>query len=134
MTDQEILFRYRLKEAEETLEDVQTMLQSTITPRSILNRAYYVMFYAVLALFLNKNISIKTSKHIGIISVFDREFVHTGKIETYYSKILHKLFDKRQKGDYKEFATVSAEDAAEAVRLAAEFLKAIKEYISENDV
>ena len=133
MTDQETLFRYRLGEAEETLEDVKTMLRNNITPRSILNRAYYVMFYAILALFLKKNVSIKTSKHIGIISIFDREFVHTGEIDRYYSKILHKLFDKRQKGDYREFVMVSVEDATEAVNLADEFLRVIKEYVGEKE-
>ena len=132
MTDKEVLFRYRLKEAEETLEDAQKMLQSDVTPRSIMNRAYYAMFYAVLALFLNEDVSIKTSKHIGIISIFDKEFVHTGKIDTYYSKILHKLFDARQESDYKEFVKLSVEDAEESVKLASEFLRVIKDFIGEN--
>lgn len=63
MTDKEVLFHSALRQAEETLEDAEKMLQSNITTRSILNRIYYSMFYAVLALFLNKDISIKTSKH-----------------------------------------------------------------------
>ncbi|MBI4824309.1 MAG: hypothetical protein HY805_08810 [Nitrospirae bacterium] len=49
MTDKESLFTYRLKQAEETLSDAKRMLQDKLSPRSIVNRAYYSMFYAVLA-------------------------------------------------------------------------------------
>ena len=66
MTDKEVLFRYRLKEAEETLEDAKKMLQSDVTPRSIMNRAYYAMFYVVLALFLNEDVSIKGPNISGL--------------------------------------------------------------------
>lgn len=65
MTDKETLLRYRLSEAEETLQDAEKMLQNDISPRSIINRAYYSMFYAVLALFLHSDINPKTSKHVG---------------------------------------------------------------------
>ncbi|MBI4723025.1 MAG: HEPN domain-containing protein [Candidatus Stahlbacteria bacterium] len=84
------------------------------------------MFYAVLALFLNADISLKTSKHIGVISIFDKEFVHTGKIDKHYSKILHRMFEVRQEGDYKELVELSLEDAAEFVKLAEEFIEEIK--------
>jgi uncharacterized protein (UPF0332 family) len=53
MTDMETLMTYRLKQAEETIQDAEAMLKIRISSRSIVNRAYYAMFYAVLALFLN---------------------------------------------------------------------------------
>ena len=91
MTDIEVLFIYRLKQAEETLMDAEKMLENNSSPRSITNRTYYSMFYAVLALFLKAGVNIKTSKHIGIISLFDKEFIQTKKIDKYYSKIFHKM-------------------------------------------
>jgi hypothetical protein len=72
MTDRDSLFLYRLKQAEETLLDAEKMLGGSFTPRSIINRAYYSMFYAVLALFIKTDVDIKTSKHTGIISIFDK--------------------------------------------------------------
>lgn len=126
MTDKDALYAHRLKQAEETLLDAEKMLQGGFSPRSIVNRAYYAMFYAVLALFLKTDITIKTSKHIGVISVFDKEFVKTGKIDKRYSRILHDVFDARQDSDYKEFVELSSKDAAELVQLSAEFLEAIK--------
>jgi uncharacterized protein (UPF0332 family) len=51
MTDRETLFAYRLNEAEETLTDARKMLEGGISARSVVNRAYYAMFYGVIALF-----------------------------------------------------------------------------------
>ncbi len=67
MTDRETLFTFRLKQAEETLADARTMLADH-----------------------------KTSKHAGIISLFDRMIVHPRKLGREYSRMLHRLFDARQ--------------------------------------
>ncbi len=56
MTDRNTLFFYRFKQAEETLSDAKKMLESGLSPRSITNRAYYSVFYAILALFLIENL------------------------------------------------------------------------------
>ncbi len=77
MTERETLFTYRLQEAEETLADAVQMLEGSCSPRSIVNRAYYAMFYTVLALFIRFETIHKTSKHSGIIGIFNKEFVHT---------------------------------------------------------
>lgn len=129
MTDKEALFTYRLKQGEETLSDANRMLKDKFSPRSIINRAYYAAFYAVLALFLKTDINLKTSKHAGIISIFDKDFVNAGKIDKQYSKILHKLFKARQEGDYKELVIFSLEDAAEYVKLAEEFIEGVKKVL-----
>lgn len=128
MTDRETLYCYRLGQAEETLSEAEKMLQEDFSPRSITNRAYYTMFYTVLALFLKTSLNIKTSKHIGIISIFDKEFVKQGKIDKHYSKILHNAFDDRQEADYKELAEISIEKSAEHVQHAKEFLAAVKKF------
>lgn len=129
MTDKQVLCGYRLKEAEETLADAEKMLKEGFSPRSIVNRAYYSAFYATLALFLNANINIKTSKHAGVLSAFDKELVHTGKVDKSLSKILHKLFEARQESDYKDFVEVSHEQAVERVNQAKDFLNGVKTLI-----
>lgn len=102
MTDLQTLFQYRMNQADETLADARAMLASGLTPRSVVNRAYYAMFYAVLALFLREEVEHRTSKHSGVISTFDREFVHSGRLGKEYSRMLHRLFDARQEADYRE--------------------------------
>ncbi|MFH1026049.1 MAG: HEPN domain-containing protein [Nitrospirota bacterium] len=132
MTDRETLFTYRLREAEETLADAGTMLTTGVSARSVVNRAYYAMFYAILALFIAENVEHKTSKHAGIISLFDRTMVHTGKLDRKYSRILHRLFDARQESDYKEFIQFTSEEAADCFRMAEEFLRAVKGLIEQD--
>jgi uncharacterized protein (UPF0332 family) len=130
MTDREALFAFRMKEAFETLSDAERMLESGLSPRSISNRAYYAMFYAVQALFLNAGINAQTSKHAGVISIFDKEFVHTSKLDTRLSKLLHKTFEARQTIDYKEMVFVAAQEAAVHVQSAREFVDGIAKFIS----
>jgi uncharacterized protein (UPF0332 family) len=132
MTDHETLFAYRLNEAEETIADARKMLESGVSARSVVNRAYYAMFYGVLALLLHENIEHKTSKHAGIISIFDRSIVHPGKLGKEYSRMLHRIFDARQESDYKEFVKFTAADATEYVRVADEFLLGVKSVILQN--
>jgi len=132
MTDKETLFKYRIVQAEETLSDAEKMLKNHLSPRSIANRAYYSMFYTLLALYIDKDINLKTSKHSGVISIFDKEFVHSGKIDKNFSKILHRNFILRQEGDYKELVKISRDDAARSIVDAKEFLSVIKNFIKSD--
>lgn len=134
MNDREILFAYRLKEAEETLADARKMLEAGVSARSVVNRAYYVLFYGILALFIHEDIEHGTSKHSGIIAIFDRSIVHTGKMGKGYSRILHRLFNARQESDYKEFIQFTAEDAADSLRMAEKFLHGIRSLIAGRTV
>jgi uncharacterized protein len=113
MTDKETLILYRLRQARETLNDARLMSDQGASPRSIINRAYYVMFYSVLALIKSFEIRIKSSSHSRVIGIFDQEFVHAGKIEVKFSRSLHKAFEIRLKADYKELIDPTREDAAE---------------------
>ena len=130
MTDREQLFTYRLKQAEETLAEAEKMLAGDFSSRTIVNRAYYAVFYATLVLFLRFEIDCKTSKHAGVISIFDRDVVRSGKMEPRFSRMLHRLFELRQKADYKELVEIALEDAVNAVRHAGEFVAAVREVVA----
>ena len=79
MTDSEALVDYRLKQATETLKDAENMLKNGLTPRSVINRAYYSLFYSVLGLFIHDGVSVNTSKHSGVISLFRQGIRSYGK-------------------------------------------------------
>ena len=130
MTDRETLLKYRIKQAEETLADAEAMKKAGLSARSIVNRAYYAMFYCLLGLFLKANIVLKTSKHSGIISMFDKEFVLGGKIDRDFSKSLHKMFNLRQAADYKELVDISPVDAEDALNKAGNFIDEIKRVVN----
>lgn len=44
------LIKYRLEQAQTSLEDAEYLLKGNRSTQSIVNRAYYAMFYATLAL------------------------------------------------------------------------------------
>ena len=67
------LIKYRLEQAQTALNDAKFLLDGNRSPQSIVNRAYYAMFYAALALL--QKIGTVPSKHTGVISLFDTEFV-----------------------------------------------------------
>jgi len=68
------LLDYRLEQAQEALEAAQILLDQR-KYRSSLSRAYYGMFYSVLALLASGGL--QATKHTGVISLFDKEFVKT---------------------------------------------------------
>ncbi len=129
MKEQEIasLIRHRLEQAQTALEDARFLLEGNRSPQSIVNRAYYAMFYAVLALL--QKIGKVPSKHTGVISLFDTEFVVKGKFPQELSKDLHKAFELRQVSDYKTLKPITKEKAQETLNSAIRFVKAAKSFL-----
>ena len=121
------LIQYRLTEAEDSIEEANVLLRENMSMRAVMNRLYYAMFYAVLALLQEKQLS--PSKHIGAISHFDREFIKTGIFDKNLSKTLHRAFELRQKGDYLEQPEITKEDIEEILPKTTEFVRAIKTYL-----
>ncbi len=122
-----VLVNLRLRQAQETLRDARTLFDAAGTPRSIVNRAYYAMFYAVLALL--QSAGQVASKHAGVISIFDKEFVHTGVFPTEMSRSLHRAFDERHESDYETVKAASREDAAELLAEADEFVQRVVNHL-----
>lgn len=73
--DIQVLVSSRLQQAEDALREGQLLRQGKFYKGAV-NRFYYAMFYAVLALLITRQLG--TSKHSGAISLFDREFVKPG--------------------------------------------------------
>ena len=96
MKDEEVstLIKYRLEQAQTAIEDAKFLLEGDRSPQSVVNRAYYAMFYAALALL--QKIGKIPSKHAGVISLFDTEFALKGIFSKELSKDFHKAFELRQ--------------------------------------
>ncbi|MBS3755514.1 MAG: HEPN domain-containing protein [Desulfobacterales bacterium] len=119
------LCKYRLQQAEEALSEAR-LLQNAGHFRGAINRAYYAMFYAIQVLVVYHKA--KVSKHSGVISYFDREFVKPGIIDKKFSKWLHRLFDLRQDADYGVFFEPSEDHCKQAIEQAGEFVNRIQSY------
>ena len=94
------LIKYRLEKSKETLQDARVMFEKA-SLNSTVNRIYYAMFYAVNGLLISNNFS--SSKHSGIRSLFNKEFVNKGLVDKNLGKFYSKMFEERQEGDYKDF-------------------------------
>ena len=73
------LVKYRFEKARNTLNDAHLYFNSA-TLESIVNRIYYAIFYSVTALLLTRGLS--SAKHSGVRSLFNKEFVKKGLVDT----------------------------------------------------
>lgn len=122
----EALLRYRMEQAHDTLREAEILLNAAAL-RGAINRAYYAMFYALLALLATKQLG--TSKHSGAISLFDREFVKTGVFPRELSRSLHLAFDRRQTHDYGEMVEIDQQTAEATLAEARSFVAAIESHL-----
>ena len=123
------LVNYRLEQAQTALEDGKFLIKGGRSPQSIVNRAYYAMFYAALALL--QKVGKVPSKHTGVISLFDTEFVIRGIFPKDLSRNFHKAFEMRQIFDYHVLELASAAKAQEILQKAVSFVEAVKKYLLE---
>ncbi len=95
---------HRLARAGETLEDAR-ILADAGRWNACVNRLYYACFYAVSGLLWLDGLS--SSKHSGVRSLFNQQYVKTGKISKEMAQIYNDLFERRQEGDYVDFVSFS---------------------------
>ena len=111
----------RMACAEHAIEAAR-LLAAAGQSEAAINRAYYAAFYAASALLVARDL--ESSKHQGIISLFDREFVLPGLVDRKHGSALHNLFHQRSVADYAFFVEFG-EDAVEViVNSAADFIEA----------
>ena len=124
--DRTALIKYRIEQAEDTIADVELLIENDRL-RSAVNRIYYGMFYSLLALALEYNF--ESSKHVQIIGWFNKNFVHEGKLEEKFGKIINKAFNKRTKSDYDAFVETDKETVLEMLSEMKEFIDEIKKFL-----
>ena len=70
------------------------------------------------------------SKHAGVISYFQKEYIKTGIFDKKYSKYISQAFQIRNNVDYADFFLVSEQDARMQCERVAEFLDIIEKYLN----
>jgi len=120
------LIRYRLDQANGTLNQAR-LLAKAGEWSGVVNRAYYAMFYAALALLVSKGLA--ASKHAGVLALVDREFVRPGLLALGQSQALRRAFNDRQEFDYAEFRPAPEEQARRVLVDAAAFVQAVREVL-----
>jgi uncharacterized protein (UPF0332 family) len=96
------LVEYRMARARQTLDDARVLAKAGRW-NACVNRLYYACFYAVSALLVKDGLS--SSKHAGIRSLFNKQYVKTGKISKKLAQTYNDLFEKRQESDYIDYVS-----------------------------
>ncbi len=125
--DRSTMVKYRLEQANETIADVELLIENNRL-RSAINRIYYGMFYSLLALALEYKF--ESSKHAQIIGWFNKNFVHENKFDEKFGKIINKAFNKRTKSDYDTFVEIDKETVLELFDEMKEFIHEIKKFLN----
>lgn len=128
--DKKGLAQYRMERARETLRDARSLFEQRGSPASIVNRAYYSMFYAALALL--STIGKETRKHSGVLALFDQYFIKPKILPKEMGTFLHKAFGMRMAGDYEEEAELTKADAQRILGYAEKFIAAIEEQLKSD--
>ena len=64
-------------------------------------------------------------KHAGVLSLFDREFIKTGRLGVQYSETIHDLYEARTDADYRDYIQIELEVASDLVGRAEQFVHAV---------
>lgn len=93
-----------------------------------ISRAYYAVFHAISALLLSKGMHY--SSHAQVIGSFNREFVKTKIFPKTFTRIIQRLFEERQIGDYDIESEITFKDAQKNLSDARKIINAIGEFLT----
>lgn len=122
------LVLYRIESAQEKLKSAIDLFEKEDYKDSV-SRSYYAIFTAARALLATKQLD--SSKHSGVIALFNQHFVKTGIVPKDTSKLIEKAKLYREQADYGDFFVVSKEEAETQIESAKRFIDNAKEGIEK---
>ena len=125
----DLLARYRLQQADETFDEAVFLFNGNKNPRSVINRIYYSMFYAVMALLVYRQF--ESSKHRGVLSFFNKHYIKEGIFSRDSGKTLNKAYELRLSSDYEEYAEISREQVEPFIDKAREFIDSVRAFLNK---
>ena len=122
------LSAYRFETAKADLNSAKLLCDAK-EYRGSVNRSYYSIFHALRAILALDNFD--SSKHSGIISYFNLNYVKTGIFDKQISKLISTAYRLREKADYQDFYIVSEEEAIDQIKKAETVIDMIVSYLKE---
>jgi uncharacterized protein (UPF0332 family) len=122
------LINYRIEQARATAKEAEFLLNNDML-RGAMNRIYYSMFYMLQALSLE--FQFESSKHAQLLGWFNKTFIHSGKIDVRFSKILTKGYSLRTQGDYATIYVLDKQELLEMYAEMTEFIEEIERFLKK---
>lgn len=119
---------HRMSRSMESMEDAR-ILADAKRWNACINRLYYACFYMVSALLIHNGMS--SSKHTGVRSLFNKNYVKTKYIPKDLARTYNDLFERRQEGDYIDFVTFQEPQVLPLIPKTAQFIRHISTLIRQ---
>ena len=119
------LVRHRFKRAKTVYRDGLALLKEG-SLESAVNRFYYAAFYAARALLALKGLD--SSKHSGVISLFNRCFVKPGFISKPVARALTRSYERRLDSDYEDFVAMTSSEVSQTAAEVQNFISVCEQY------
>jgi uncharacterized protein (UPF0332 family) len=74
---------------------------------------------------------LESRKHSGVIALFNRYFVKTGKVDKQLGIVLKDARRSREMADYSDLAEFVREDAEDQIQDAEKFIQAVAKLLDE---
>ncbi len=117
----------RLKQARESLDEAKAVLAQDADGNFVTNYLYYAFLYSLWALLESQGIS--TTMHSMAISLFEQDFVLTGKIERRFYDAIRQVVDLRPTCDCAVHRQATSEDIEKLLPIAQEFLDFVSRFV-----
>jgi hypothetical protein len=115
-----------LARADQALRAAAALLAAGLHADAV-SRAYYGAFHFLRALLYSRGIEART--HTGLIHVFNREFVQSGKMSSAHNRVLAGLQRSRELADYDPAVGFSADDVRAQIAEAKAFGDAVQKLL-----
>ena len=125
------LAKYRFQTSLENITDAKIMFDNG-RYKNALNRGYYSIFHSIKAVCALDGFD--SSRHSGVISHFNQNYVKTGIFPKELSKIIRSASENREKADYLDFFVASREEAEKQIKRAEFFAESIKAYLTNLNI
>lgn len=117
---------YRLSQAEETLKGSVVCFDNGLF-KDLINRSYYVVFYAIKAVLALDSADFK--RHKDAINYFNQYYIATEIFPKELGKKIGRIKKIRENSDYDDFYIASRKEAYEQIETAEFALKLISGYL-----
>ena len=114
--------KYKLQKAAQSIREAKLLMENGLNDTAV-SRLYYAAFYAINALLAENDFNPKT--HSGTKTIFNKEFILTGKMESHFSDFYSFLMAKRFEADYDDFVFIDEKKIPSLVAETEEFISAI---------
>ena len=128
MSTSDALAEHRIARAHASLAEADLLVEGRRLSGAM-NRLYYAAFYAARSLLATRGLD--SSRHSGVISLFQQHFVRTGVIASDTARVLPRAFEKRQTSDYDDFSEPSNEEVLSLRGQVHAFLHAREEVLKQ---